>query len=52
MGFRGGLPDGLIDPLIGLLEDAAAGRPRTTTGSDILRLLERLALREDQWVAA
>ncbi len=52
MGFRGQLPDGLHDPLTDLLADAAAGRPRMTTGSDILRLLERVVLREDQWTAA
>ncbi len=52
LGVRGGLPDGMADPLGGLLADAAAGRPRMTTGSDVLRLLERVVRREDQWIAA
>lgn len=52
MGFCGELPEGQADPLGGLIDDAAAGRPRVTTGSDVLRLLERVVRCEGQWVPA
>jgi len=52
MGFsRQMLPDA-ADPLAPLLGDAASPGPRATTGSDVLRLLEKVVQREDEWVAA
>ena len=52
MGFCGQTTPGAVDPLSGLLIDPAHSGPRITTGSDVLRLLERLVQQEDQWVAA
>ena len=40
------------DPLEHLLADATFTGPRATTGSDVLRLLEKVVQREDEWIAA
>lgn len=37
-----GLPRGIADPLGGLKPDLVHDRPRLTTGSDIVRLIERI----------
>lgn len=52
MGFSGQLSADAPDPLASLLGDAASSGPRATTGSDVLRLLEKLVQREDEWVVA
>jgi hypothetical protein len=52
MGFSGQPSPGADDPLAHLLEDATFTGPRATTGSDVLRLLEKVVQREDEWVAA
>jgi hypothetical protein len=52
MGFCGPVTDNGNDPLSGLLSDVAAGRPRVTTGSDVLRLMEKVVRQEEQWTAA
>jgi hypothetical protein len=52
MGFSGQTSLGSADPLTHLLTDATFTGPRATTGSDVLRLLERVVQREDDWVAA
>jgi hypothetical protein len=52
MGFSGQISVEGVDPLAPLLCDATATGPRATTGSDVLRLLERVIQQEDEWVAA
>lgn len=52
MGFSGQTSPDSADPLTHLLADASFAGPRATTGSDVLRLLERLVQREEEWVAA
>ena len=52
MGFCGQLKDDSADPLAGLLPAHDLTGPRGTTGSDVLRLLEKVVQREDQWIAA
>jgi hypothetical protein len=52
MGFSGQTSPEAADPLAHLLADATFAGPRATTGSDVLRLLERVVQREDEWVAA
>lgn len=52
VGFSGQTSPDTPDPLAHLLADATGAGPRATTGSDVLRLLERLVQREDEWVAA
>jgi hypothetical protein len=52
MGFSGQTSPGAVDPLTHLLADASFAGPRATTGSDVLRLLERVVQREDEWIAA
>jgi hypothetical protein len=52
MGFSGQQSLGEADPVAHLLADATFPGPRATTGSDVLRLLEKLVQREDEWVAA
>jgi hypothetical protein len=52
MGFAGQMAPDTADPLAPLLGDATSPGPRATTGSDVLRLLERVVQREDDWVAA
>ena len=50
MGFSGQTSPGAADPLEHLLADATFSGPRATTGSDVLRLLEKLIQGEDEWV--
>jgi hypothetical protein len=52
MGFSGQTSPDMPDPLAHLLADATCAGPRATTGSDVLRLLERVVQREDEWAAA
>jgi blue light- and temperature-responsive anti-repressor len=52
MGFSGQTSASAADPLTHLLADASFAGPRATTGSDVLRLLERVIQREDEWIAA
>jgi blue light- and temperature-responsive anti-repressor len=50
MGFCSQTSLGLADPLARLLGDAAFSGRRVTTGSDVLRMLESVVQREDDWV--
>ncbi len=52
MGFCGQMTDDAADPLAGVLPAKDLIGPRVTTGSDVLRLLEKVVQREDQWIAA
>jgi hypothetical protein len=52
MGFLGQPAPIAADPLSHLLADATQPGPRATTGSDVLRLLEKLVRQEDEWIAA
>jgi hypothetical protein len=52
MGFSGQMSPDAADPLAPLLGDATSLGPRARTGSDVLRLLEKLVQREDEWIAA
>jgi blue light- and temperature-responsive anti-repressor len=52
MGFTGQTAPDTADPLTHLLADATFTGPRATTGSDVLRLLERIVQREEEWIAA
>jgi hypothetical protein len=52
MGFRGQTSTGSDDPLAHLLDDAMFAGPRATTGTDVLRLLEKVVRRENDWIAA
>ncbi len=52
MGFSGQTSPDANDPLQHLLADATFSGPRATTGGDVLRLLEKLVQREDEWIAA
>ena len=52
MGFCGQITDDAGDPLAGVLPAHDLSGPRVTTGSDVLRLLEKVVQREDQWIAA
>jgi hypothetical protein len=52
MGFHSQASVGVADPLAHLLADATFSGPRVTTGSDVLRLLETVVQREDDWIVA
>jgi hypothetical protein len=52
MGFSGQTSPDSADPLRHLLADATFAGPRATTGSDVLRLLERVVQQEEEWIAA
>ncbi len=52
MGFCGQPQPSPRDPLAHLLAEATHAGPRAITGSDILRLLEKVVREEDRWVAA
>lgn len=52
MGFSGQIKPGVADPLAHLLSDATFSGERATTGSDLLRLLEKVVQREDEWITA
>jgi blue light- and temperature-responsive anti-repressor len=49
MAFCGRPSPAADDPLAHLLGDPLFARPRVTTGSDVLRMLESAVLREDDW---
>lgn len=50
MGFCSQTSLGVADPLAHLLGDASFSGPRVTTGSDVLRMLESVVQREDDWI--
>jgi hypothetical protein len=52
MGFSGQIGPDAPDPLAHVLADATSSGPRATTGSDVLRLLERVVQQEDVGVSA
>jgi hypothetical protein len=52
MGFHSQASAGVVDPLAHLLGDTTFAGPRVTTGSDVLRLLESVVQREDDWIVA
>jgi hypothetical protein len=52
MGFCGQTSPDVADPLAHLLADASFASQRVTTGSDVLRMLEKIVGREDEWIAA
>jgi hypothetical protein len=52
MAFSGQALHAAADPLAPVLDDAASAGPRATTGSDVLRLLEKVIQHEDEWVPA
>jgi len=52
MGFSGQVKPGMADPLAHLLSDATCAGERATTGGDLLRLLEKVVKREDEWITA
>jgi hypothetical protein len=52
MAFCGDFRPGKPDPLARLLSDAQVTGERATTGGDLLRLLEKLVRREDEWMTA
>jgi hypothetical protein len=52
MGFCGQDATATPDPLAGLWPEEGASGPRVTTGGDVLRLLEKSAQHEEQWMTA
>lgn len=52
MAFCGQSNSGSIHPLGQLTDSGPFGGPRVTTGSDVLRLLERIVQQEDVWIGA
>lgn len=52
MGFCAQMEPGASDPLVHLLGDTTFTGPRATTGTDVLRILEKVVLGEDNWIAA
>lgn len=52
MGFSGQKSAESTDPLAHVLADATSTGPRATTGTDVLRLLEKVVQQEYEWVAA
>ncbi|HEY1411328.1 MAG TPA: BLUF domain-containing protein [Rhodopila sp.] len=52
MGFCSQASHGAPDPLALFLADASFAGPRATTGSDVLRLLETVVRREEEWIVA
>ena len=50
MGFCGQAAPGAPDPLAHLLADTTFAGPRVTTGSDVLRMLETVVQREEDWI--
>jgi hypothetical protein len=52
MGFCSQAAQGAADPLAHFLADASFAGPRATTGSDVLRMLESVVRREEDWVVA
>jgi hypothetical protein len=52
LAFCGQSAAGSVDPLGGLTDSAMFSGPHVTTGSDVLRLLERVVQQEDAWIGA
>ena len=52
MGFTAQPSLDAADPLAHLLSDPLFSGPRAATGSDVLRLLEKVVQREDEWISA
>ena len=52
MGFCGQTTRQASDPLANLLADTNFTSPRVTRGSDVLRMLENVVRREEEWIAA
>ncbi len=52
MAFCGQSTTGSLDPLNDLADNAILNGSRVTTGSDVLRLLERVVRQEDAWTGA
>ncbi|HET6307141.1 MAG TPA: BLUF domain-containing protein [Rhodopila sp.] len=52
MGFSGQASPGSTDPLTRLLADVSLAGTRAITGTDVLRMLERVVHREDEWLTA
>jgi hypothetical protein len=52
MGFCGQMATGTADLLATLLADTTLSGPRVTRGSDVLRMMEHVVQREDEWIAA
>jgi hypothetical protein len=52
MGFCSQASQGATDPLAHFLADASFAGPRATTGSDVLRMLESVVRREEDWIVA
>ena len=52
MGFCCQTRPGLADPLAPLLSDATFPGERATTGGDLLRMLEKVVQREEEWIVA
>ena len=52
MGFCGRTTPEATDPLAHLLADANFAGPRVTRGSDVLRMLENVIRREEEWITA
>ncbi len=52
MAFCGQPAVGSVDPLGQLSDSGVLAGPRVTTGSDVLRLLERVVQQEDVWIGA
>ena len=52
MGFCSLRSAGNSDPLVHLLADTTFSGPRATTGTDVLRILEKVVQGEDDWIAA
>jgi hypothetical protein len=50
MGFCGQIKPGVADPLAHLLSDITFPGERATTGGDLLRMLEKVVRREDEWI--
>jgi hypothetical protein len=52
LAFCGQSTAGSVDPLGRLTDSAIFNGPGATTGSDVLRLLERVVQQEDAWIGA
>jgi hypothetical protein len=50
LAFCGQPTAGAVDPLNDSTDSATLNGPRVTTGSDVLRLLERIVQQEDAWI--
>ena len=52
MGFCGQQSAGANDPVASFFAETKLSGPRAATGSDVLRLLEKVVQREDEWISA